>query len=820
MAQVRQSFSHGRSKTVTVEVKKKRLILPKDQKETPASKTTEEQNSKDLEKKIESESKKASTSEAIQLDAQGLTSQEMETRIQILRDQASQEQAKEPTSDDAELFKKNVEFTDAEPEKTSKVAKPKKAEKEKREEISPEAESPEIEAPLAVKEHKEASKKHSDKKAEEDDDGESRRKRADARHGVLSTRRQTKKVDISVLEAGEEDEEEAKVSKEPVVAPLRPTLRPKPKVKQEYKKIVYEVELPETIPVQELASRMAVRATEVIKALMKMGSMVTINQSIDVDTAEIIVEEFGHTSKRVSSMDVEDSLKSEEDPENSLKPRAPVVTVMGHVDHGKTSLLDALRKTDVVKGEAGGITQHIGAYQITLKSGEKITFIDTPGHAAFTEMRARGANVTDLVILVVAADDGIKEQTIEAINHAKAAEVPIIVAINKMDRPEANPDKVRQELLSHEIVVEGMGGEVLDVEISAKENKNLDKLTEMICLQSEMLDLKANPDRPGEGVVIEAKLERGRGTVATVLVQRGTLCIGDVLVVGSEYGRVRALVNDHDQNIKEAGPSVPVEVLGLGGAPLAGDQFNVVESEARAREVADFRAHTKKEAQSAASVVSLEQMFEQIQQGEKKELPILIKADVQGSLEAIRTSLEKLSTEEVAVKIIFGGVGGISESDVILAQASGAVIVGFDVRANAQAREIVQKEKLDIRYYSVIYDLIEDVKGVLGGLLSPIKRETFLGNAEVREVFNITKVGKIGGCYVTEGMVKRGGKVRLLRDSVVIHEGTLKTLKRFKDEVKEVKEGYECGMAFENYYDIRVGDIIECFEIEEIARTL
>jgi translation initiation factor IF-2 len=589
----------------------------------------------------------------------------------------------------------------------------------------------------------------------------------------------------------------------------------------EQAKVVREVIVPETITVQELANRMAERGADVIKSLMRMGVMATINQAIDADTAELVVNEFGHRVKRVSEADVEIGLVGEADAAETLEPRPPVVTVMGHVDHGKTSLLDALRHTDVAAGEAGGITQHIGAYQVVLSGGQRITFIDTPGHQAFTAMRARRAHVTDIVVLVVAADDGIKEQTVEAIRHAKAAQVPIIVAINKIDRPDANPDRVRQELLQHEIVVEEMGGDVLDVEVSAIKHTNLDRLQEAILLQAEILDLKANPNRPAEGVVIEAKLERGRGPVATVLIKRGTLKVGDIFVAGSEWGRVRALVDERGQSLKDAGPSMPVEVLGLNGTPLAGDDFIVAENERRASDIAEYRQRRRREQQAAAGARgTLEQMFSQIAAGVAKELAVVVKSDVQGSLEAIVGSLEKLSTKEVAIRVLHAAVGGINESDVILAKASNAVIVGFNVRANPQARDLARRDAVEIRYYSIIYDVIDDMKAALSGLLAPTLRERFLGNAEIREVFNITKVGKVAGCMVTEGVVRRGAKVRLLRDNVVIHEGSLKTLKRFKDEVREVREGFECGMAFENYHDIQTGDVIECFEMEEVARAL
>ena len=593
--------------------------------------------------------------------------------------------------------------------------------------------------------------------------------------------------------------------------------------RQELQKVTREVVLPEVITVQELANRMAERGADVIKALMRMGVMATITQTIDADTAELVITEFGHRLRRVSDADVEVGLMGEVDRDEELEARPPVVTIMGHVDHGKTSLLDALRHTDVASREAGGITQHIGAYQVTLSHGGRITFIDTPGHAAFTEMRARGANVTDVVVLVVAADDGIMPQTVEAIQHAKAAQVPIIVAINKIDLPDARPERVRQELLQHGLVVEELGGDLLAVEVSAKARRGLERLEEAILLQAEILELRANPNRPAVGAVVEAKLERGRGSVATVLVQRGTLRVGDIFVAGSEWGRVRALINDRGQSIESAGPAVPVEVLGLNGTPMAGDEFAVLESEARAREITEFRQRKKREAQVTATARgTLEQMFNRIQEGEAKELPIVLKGDVQGSIEAIVGALEKLCADstEVKVRVLSSGVGAINESDVTLANASKALIFGFNVRANPQAREMARRDGIEIRYYSVIYNVIDDVRAALVGMLAPTLRERFLGNAAIREVFNITKVGKVAGCVITEGTVKRGAGVRLLRDNVVIHTGSLKTLKRFKDEVKEVREGYECGMAFENYDNIQVGDVIEAFEIEEIARVL
>jgi translation initiation factor IF-2 len=589
-------------------------------------------------------------------------------------------------------------------------------------------------------------------------------------------------------------------------------------------KLIREVTIPEAITIQELANRMTERAVDVIRLLMKQGAMHKITDVIDADTAQLIAEEMGHSVKRVAASDVEEGLFDVVEDSTDTEPRSPVVTVMGHVDHGKTSLLDALRHANVVSGEAGGITQHIGAYQVTSpESGKKITFIDTPGHAAFTAMRARGAKVTDIVILVVAADDGVMPQTIEAINHAKAAKVPMIVAINKIDKPDAKPERVRTELLQHEVQVESFGGDVVDVEVSAKNKTNLDKLLEMIALQAELLDLKTNPDRPAEGTVIEAKLDRGRGPVATVLVQRGTLRIGDIIVAGAEMGRVRALISDQGVTLTEAGPSVPVEVLGFNGPPEAGDRLAVVENEARARQVTSYRAHQKRE-NAAASISgmrgSLEQMMSQLKTAGRKEFPLIVKADVQGSLEAILGSLEKLGTDEVAARILHAGVGGISESDVTLAEGFNAAIIGFSVRANKEAAAAAKRNGIEIRYYNIIYDLVDDIKKAMSGLLAPTLRETMLGNAQILEVFNISKVGKVAGCRVTDGIVERGANVRLIRDNVVVHEGKLSTLKRFKDEVKEVQSGQECGMAFENYGDMRVGDVIECYRVETIQRSL
>ena len=632
--------------------------------------------------------------------------------------------------------------------------------------------------------------------------------------------RRSGKVNLhNIMGAGDDDDDDYGFG-----APRRRFKKKQPKPVQStqpQEKIIKEVIIPEIITVQELANRMAEKSADVIKKLMALGVMATINQPIDADTAQIVVEELGHKFKRVADSDVEEAIKGEEDTPDQLLPRAPVVTVMGHVDHGKTSLLDALRETNVAAREAGGITQHIGAYQIETPNGDKITFIDTPGHEAFSEMRARGAKVTDIVVLVVAANDGIMPQTIEAIRHAQAAEVPIVVAINKIDLPGADPMKVKTALLQHGIAVEELGGDCLCAEVSAKKRINIDKLLEAILLQAEILDLKANPNRTAEGTVIEAKMEKGRGSVATVLVQRGTLKVGDICIAGKEWGHVRAMFNETGHKVHEAGPATPVEVLGLQGTPAAGDDFTVVADENQAREVTNYRIRKERDAKLVKSAKSaMEQMLDKIKSGEIKHLPVIIKADVQGSIEAIEGTLNKLSTEEVSVQILHSAVGPISESDVTLAKASNAFIIGFNVRAIPQARDMARRDGVDIRYYSIIYDVADDVKKGLEGMLSPELKEKILGYAEIRNVFNITGVGKVAGCMVTEGLVKRGAKVRLLRDNVVIHDGNLGQLKRFKDDVKEVKEGYECGMSFENYNDIQVGDFIECYEIEAIAAKL
>jgi translation initiation factor IF-2 len=847
--QVKQSFSHGRSKTVAVEVRKKRIILPGQAPEpakaeaaaapvvarapmaAPAAPAPE---AGDAARRVVSipraltAAEQAGRMRALQ-DARK-ADEEARYRAVIAEEESRREQAARAVEDakrqaeDEARRKVEVEESrkreEEEARQRSANEETRRKEEESRREVAERAGKAAAAKVAAL-----AAAGKVPMPAEEEEDAASafRRGRPDARRPATPVRRdepRRRTGKLTVTRALSDDEGERMRSLASVRrARERERLRLHGELEQT--KIVREVIIPETITVQELANRMAERGVDVVKSLMRMGVMATVNQVIDADTAELVVSEFGHRPRRVAESDVEIGMRGQADTEEMLEPRAPVVTVMGHVDHGKTSLLDALRETDVAAGEAGGITQHIGAYRVTLKSGKQIAFIDTPGHQAFTAMRARGANATDIVVLVVAADDGIMEQTVEAIRHAKAAKVPIIVAINKIDRPDAKPERVRQELLQHELVVEELGGEVLDIEVSALKKTNLDKLEEAILLQAELLDLKANPNRPAEGVVLEAQVERGRGAIATVLIQRGTAKVGDIFVAGGVWGRVRALVDDRGQNLREAGPSTPVEVLGLNSAPMAGDDFVVVESESRAREIAEYRDRLRREKAAAATGRgTLEDMFSQITAGAAKELPIVIKGDVQGSVEAIASSLNKLSTDEVAMRVLHSGVGGINESDVILAKATGAVIVGFNVRANPAARDLARRDGVEIRYYAIIYDVLDDMKAALSGMLSPTLRERFLGNAAIREVFNITRVGKVAGCMVTDGVVRRGAKVRLLRDNVVIHEGALKTLKRFKDEVREVRDGYECGMAFENYENIQVGDTIECFEVEEVARAL
>ena len=804
--QVRQNFSHGRSRMVTVEVRKKRTFAPDaggHMAEIPAEKdpVAEEQVPEEDERAPDVEVETAAPASG----APTLTEEEKASRARALEGAklTEKEKAAPPT---------------AKPDQAvpSELGSDKKSEAEeaKREEQAKAAAS----AAAAKLEAIDGGEAEAEKKG--------RVKRGSNRDGqrpppVRRTEPRRRSGKLTIAEALGDSEERTRS-----LASIKRAREKEKQQQQEHlsegKKIIRDVIIPETITVQELANRMAERSVDVIKTLMNMGVMATITQIVDADTAELVVAEFGHNLKRVSESDVELGLKGEEDDTASLVSRPPVVTVMGHVDHGKTSLLDAIRETDVAAHEKGGITQHIGAYQVTLSSGAKISFIDTPGHAAFTEMRARGANVTDLVVLCVAADDGVMPQTIEAIDHAKAAKVPIIVAINKIDKEGANPARIRTDLLQHDLVLEEMGGDVLAVEVSATEKTNLDKLEETILLQAELMDLKANPDRSAEGVVVEAKMEQGRGSVATVLVQRGTLKVGDIFVAGDEWGRVRALIDVHGENLDEAGPSMPVEVLGLNGTPKAGEEVAVVESEGRAREVVDFRQRRIRDEKAVAGARgTLEQMFEKIKEGSDLQmLPVVIKADVKGSVEAIIGALNNMATDEVKAHVLHSGVGGINESDITLANASGAVVIGFNVRANSQARELARQDNVEIRYYSIIYDLLDDLKKTLSGMLAPTIKENLLGYAEIREVFNISKVGKIAGCMVTEGVVRRGAKVRVVRDEIVIHEGELSQLKRFKDDAKEVKDSTECGMGFANFHDLEVGDMVECFETEEISREL
>ncbi|NIZ10361.1 translation initiation factor IF-2 [Pseudooceanicola sp. HF7] len=809
---VKQSFSHGRTKNVVVETKRKRVVVPKqgsgksgggtvgDPSRRPAGITDSE-----MERRLKA--------------VQAAKAREVEETAQREREERQREEERMRRREEAE--QKEREQREAE-EKAK--AKAEEEERKRREEAeaakraAAQAAAPAAavaeEAPAARGPGKAAPKaKPGPERANDRDDRSGRKNRSD------DGRRSGKLTLNQALNGGEGGRQKSMAAMKRKQERARQKAMGGP-VQRE--KVVRDVQVPDAITVGELANRMAERSADVVKALMNMGMMVTQNQTIDQDTAEVIVEEFGHRMVRVSDADVEDVIKSAEDSADQLKPRPPVVTIMGHVDHGKTSLLDAIRKTKVVSGEAGGITQHIGAYQVTTDSGAVLSFLDTPGHAAFTSMRSRGAQVTDIVVLVVAADDSVMPQTIEAINHAKAAGVPMIVAINKIDRPAAMPDKVRAELLQHEVVVEKMSGEVQDVEVSAINGTGLDELLEAIALQAEILELKANPDRAAEGAVIEAQLDVGRGPVATVLVQRGTLRQGDIFVVGEQYGKVRALVNDKGERVQEAGPSVPVEVLGLNGTPEAGDVLNVVETDAQAREIAEYRSNLAREKRAAAgAATTLEQLMAKAKEDKNvTELPIIVKADVQGSAEAIVQAMEKIGNDEVRVRVLHSGVGAITESDIGLAEASGAPVFGFNVRANAPARNSANQKGVEIRYYSVIYDLVDDVKAAASGLLSNEIREHFIGYANIKEVFKVSNVGKVAGCLVTEGVARRSAGVRLLRDDVVIHEGTLKTLKRFKDEVAEVQSGQECGMAFENYEDIRPGDVIEIFEREEVTRTL
>ncbi len=816
---VKQSFSHGRTKNVVVETKRKRTVAPP----------------KPNSAKTGSGAAGVSAAAASAKRPAGISDAEMERRLRALQaakareaDEAARREAEEKARaeerDRLRAEKEQKEREQREAEERAR-AKAEEEERKKREEAdaAKKAASAPASAPGAAQPDagprgggRPAAKPDAPRKAERE-----REDRGRGNKGRDGGGRRTGKLTVTqALTGGEGGRQKSMAAMKRKQERARQKAMGGP-VQRE--KVMRDVKLPEAITVAELANRMTERVGDVVKALMQNGVMATQNQTIDADTAELIIEEFGHTVVRVSDADVEQVIETVEDKPEDLKPRAPIITIMGHVDHGKTSLLDAIRKTKVVSGEAGGITQHIGAYQVADPStGATLTFLDTPGHAAFTSMRSRGAQVTDIVVLVVAADDAVMPQTVEAINHAKAAEVPMIVAINKCDKPEANPTKVRTDLLQHEVVVEQMSGEVQDIEVSALSGKGLDELLEAIALQAEILELKANPDRAAQGAVIEAQLDVGRGPVATVLVQKGTLKQGDIFVVGEQWGKVRAMENDQGERVKEAGPSVPVEVLGLNGTPEAGDVLNVVETEAQAREIAEYRQQAAKDKRAAAgAATTLEALMQKAKEDENvAELPVLVKADVQGSAEAIVQALEKVGNDEVRVRVLHYGVGAITETDVGLAEASGAPILGFNVRANASARNSANQKGVEIRYYSVIYDLVDDVKQAASGLLSNEIRENFIGYAEIKETFRVSGVGTVAGCLVTEGVARRSAGVRLLREDVVIHEGTLKTLKRFKDEVSEVISGQECGMAFENYDDIRKGDVIEIFTRQEVERTL
>lgn len=806
---VKQSFSHGRTKNVVVETKRKRVVVPKPGAGRDGASATI----------VGDPSRRPA----------GITDNEMARRmkaLQIAKAREAEDTAKRAAEEKereesrarrrAEMEQKEQEQREAEERAKAKVeeAERKKREAEvaaERAAVVPDEKKPASAAPRTTNFGKPAPAATPRKSDRERDQRQNRGKGQD-------DSRRSGKLTLGQATGGAGNRHRSMAS----MKRKQERARQKAMGTVEREKVFREVQLPEAIVVSELAIRMAERVGDVVKSLMNMGLMVTQNQTIDADTAELIIEEFGHKMVRVSDSDVEDVINEVDDKNEDLQSRPPVVTIMGHVDHGKTSILDAIRDARVVAGEAGGITQHIGAYQVTTKDGAVLSFLDTPGHAAFTSMRSRGADVTDIVILVVAADDAVMPQTIEAINHAKAANVPMIVAINKIDKPAADPMKVRTDLLQHSVVVEAMSGEVQDVEVSATTGQGLDQLLEAIALQAEILELKANPDRAAQGAVIEAQLDVGRGPVATVLVQNGTLRQGDIFVVGEQYGKVRALINDKGERIKEAGPSVPVEVLGLNGTPEAGDVLNVTETEAQAREIAEYRAQAAKDKRAAAgAATTLEQLMAKAKDDESvSELPILVKADVQGSAEAIVQAMAKIGNDEVRVRVLHSGVGAITETDIGLAEASGAPVFGFNVRANTSARNTANQKGVEIRYYSVIYDLVDDVKSAASGLLSDEIRENFIGYANIKEVFKVTGIGKVAGCLVTEGVARRSAGVRLLRDNVVIHEGTLKTLKRFKDEVPEVQSGQECGMAFDNYDDIRPDDVIEIFEREEVTRTL
>ena len=812
--QVKQSFSHGRTKSVAVEVKRKRVVVPKPGAgngapnivRPPAAgpgdprKRPQGISDAELERRMKALSA-AKAREADEAEARAIEERERAEERERRRSEIEAKEREEREREDALKRKAEEEAEAAQEAERAKIAASQPAAAPALEDGGPRGAKPPLAPP---------------RKTERRDDDRSA-KPAKARE---DGGRRTGKLTVNQALTGGEGGRQRSMAQM-----KRKQERARQKAmggRIEREKVVRDVRLPEAILVSELANRMAERVGDVVKSLMQAGIMATQNQSIDADTAELVIEEFGHRVVRVSDSDVEQVIDQVEDAKGDLKPRPPIVTVMGHVDHGKTSLLDAIRKTKVVAGEAGGITQHIGAYQVETDSGQLLTFLDTPGHAAFTSMRARGAQVTDIVVLVVAADDSVMPQTVEAIAHAKAAGVPMIVAINKIDKPGATPDKVRTGLLQHEIVVEKMSGEVQDVEVSAISGQGLDELLEAIALQAEILELTANPERAASGAVIEAQLDVGRGPVATVLVQNGTLRQGDIFVVGEQWGKVRALIDDKGERVKEAGPSVPVEVLGLSGTPEAGDVLNVVETEAQAREIASYRESAAKDKRAAAgAATTLEQLMAKAKDDQNvSELPIVVKADVQGSAEAIVQAMDKIGNDEVRVRVLHSGVGAITESDIGLAEASGAPVIGFNVRANASARNSANQKGVEIRYYSVIYDLVDDVKAAASGLLSAEVRETFIGYAQIKEVFKVSNVGKVAGCLVTEGVARRSAGVRLLRDNVVVHEGTLKTLKRFKDEVAEVQSGQECGMAFENYEDIRPGDVIEIFTREEVERSL
>jgi translation initiation factor IF-2 len=805
---VKQSFSHGRTKNVVVETKRKRVVVPKPGAGRPSAKAGSPVGNPSRRPAGISDSEMDRRLKAVQ----AAKAREVEDAANRVAEEKARAEERERRRADAET--KEREEKEREEKAKAKVEEAERAKREAEAAAQKVAAAP-AEAPAAASAPRSGASKPMPAATPRKTDREQR----PARNKGRDDGRRSGKLTLNQALRGGDGRHRS------MAAMKRKQERARAKAmggSVEREKVVREVQLPEAIVVSELANRMAEKIGAVVKALMNMGLMVTQNQTIDADTAELIIEEFGHKMVRVSDADVEDVIKEAEEKEEDLLPRPAVITIMGHVDHGKTSLLDAIRKTKVVAGEAGGITQHIGAYQVTTDNGSVLTFLDTPGHAAFTSMRSRGAQVTDIVVLVVAADDAVMPQTIEAIHHAKAANVPMIVAINKIDREQANPDKVRTDLLQHEVIVEKMSGEVQDVEVSAITGQGLDELLDAIALQAEILELKANPNRAASGAVIEAKLDVGRGPVATVLVHNGTLRQGDIFVVGEQWGKVRAMENDKGERIKSAGPSVPVEVLGLNGTPEAGDVLNVTETEAQAREIAEYRAQAAKDKRAAAgAATTLEQLMANAKADEDvSELPILVKADVQGSAEAIVQAMEKIGNDEVRVRVLHSGVGAITETDVGLAEASGAPIMGFNVRANASARNTANQKGVEIRYYSVIYDLVDDVKAAASGLLSAEIRENFIGYANIKEVFKVTGIGKVAGCLVTEGVARRSAGVRLLRDNVVIHEGTLKTLKRFKDEVPEVQSGQECGMAFENYDDIRAGDVIEIFEREEVTRTL